>query len=170
MRKNLIFALALLCAPGAAFGQGLHPDSLFARLVGRWVLRGTIARQQTVHDVTFAWMLGREYVQMHEVSRERASNGTPAYEAVVLFGRDPKTGAYACLWMDNTGAAAFPPEGTGRGFVTGDSIAFLFPYTAATSFHTTFIYDHVRDAWRWHMDNDSVGVRTPFARVTLTRR
>ena len=170
MRKAWMVALALLCSPAASFAQGLHPDSLFPRLVGSWVLRGTIARQQTVHDVTFEWLLGREYVQMHEVSREHAPNGTPAYEAVVLFGRDPKTGAYACVWMDNTAAAAFPPEGTGRGTVAGDSISFLFPYAAATSFHTTFLYDPSNDSWQWQMDNDSSGVRRPFARVTLTRR
>jgi hypothetical protein len=170
MRKVLRFALALSCAPAALFGQRLHPDSVFSRLVGHWVLRGTIARQQTVHDVTFEWLLGHEYVQMHEVSRERAPNGTPAYEAVVLFGRDPKTGAYACMWMDNTAVAAFPPEGTGRGSVAGDSIPFLFHYTATTSFHTTFVYDRMKDSWQWHMDNDSSGVRKPFARVTLKRR
>src|SRR5256885_11900164 len=50
-------------------------DSLFDRLIGHWVLRGTIARQSTTHDVTFDWILGREYVQMHEVSRERAAHG-----------------------------------------------------------------------------------------------
>jgi hypothetical protein len=170
MRKALIIGLALSLAPAALIGQGLHPDSLFPRLIGNWVLRGTIARQQTVHDVTFEWLLNREYVQMHEVSRERAPNGTPAYEAVVLFGRDPKTGAYACTWMDNTAAAAFPPEGIGRGSVVGDSIPFTFHYTATTSFHTTFVYDRTNDSWRWHMDNDSSGVRRPFARVTLTRR
>jgi hypothetical protein len=170
MRKLWMFALALLCAPAVLFGQGLRPDSLFPRLVGRWVLRGTIARQQTVHDVTFEWLLGREYIQMREVSRERAPNGSPAYEARVLFGRDPRTGAYACVWMDNTAAAAFPPEGTGRGSVAGDSISFLFQYTATTSFHTTFLYDQSNDSWQWHMDNDSSGVRRPFARVTLTRR
>lgn len=170
MRKLLLIAAVLACAPAALLGQGLHPDSLFSRLVGHWVLRGTIARQQTVHDVTFEWLLGREYVQMREVSRERAPNGTPAYEAVVLFGRDPKTGEYACVWMDNTGAAAFPPEGTGRGAVAGDSISFLFPYTATTSFHTTFLYNASNDSWQWHMDNDSSGVRRPFARVTLSRR
>ena len=170
MLRILAFALALSCAPATMFGQGLHPDSLFARLVGRWVLRGTIARQATVHDVTFTWMLGREYVQMHEVSRERTPGGTPAYEAVVLFGRDPASGAYACVWMDNTAAAAFPPEGTGRGMVVGDSVSFLFPYSATTSFHTTFVYDGRKDAWQWHMDNDSLGVRRPFARVMLTRR
>ena len=169
-RRILVLALAMSFAPAVAFGQGLHPDSLFSRLVGRWVLRGTIARQQTVHDVRFEWMLGREYVQMHEVSRERSRNGTPAYEAVVLFGRDPATGAYACLWMDNTAAAAFPPEGTGRGAVAGDSVSFLFPYSATTSFHTTFVYDRAKDSWQWHMDNDSAGTRKPFARVTLTRR
>src|SRR5437763_15606015 len=65
MRMVVIFALALLCAPAGLFGQALHPDSLFPRLVGRWVLRGTIARQQTVHDVTFEWLLGREYLQIH---------------------------------------------------------------------------------------------------------
>ena len=170
MRSVVIFAFALLWTPAGLFGQALHPDSLFPRLIGHWVLRGSIARQQTVHDVTFEWLLGREYVQMHEVSRERTPNGTPVYEAVVLFGRDPRTGAYACMWMDNTAAAAFPPEGTGRGSVAGDSIPFLFHYTATTSFHTTFVYDSAKDSWQWHMDNDSSGVRRPFARVTLTRR
>ena len=170
MRKFSILVFALLCAPASLQGQGLQPDSLFPRLAGRWVLRGTIAGQQTVHDVTFNWLLGREYVQMHEVSRERAPTGAPAYEAVVLFGRDPKSGEYACVWMDNTAAAAFPPEGTGRGHVAGDSITFLFRYTPTASFHTTFVYHRSRDAWQWHMDNDSAGVRTPFARVTLTRR
>ncbi|HEV8365742.1 MAG TPA: hypothetical protein VGQ52_19670 [Gemmatimonadaceae bacterium] len=170
MRKTIIWSCALLLSAHPLAAQGLPADSLFDRLVGHWVLRGTIARQQTVHDVTFEWLLGREYVQMHEVSRERAPNGAPAYEAVVLFGRDPKTGAYACLWMDNTAAAAFPPEGTGRGSVAGDSIPFLFHYTATTSFHTTFVYDRAMDSWQWHMDNDSAGVRRPFARVALTRR
>lgn len=178
MRKRLLMAFMLTCAPTALLAQELHPDSLFSRLVGHWVLRGTIAKQQTVHDVSFEWLLGREYVQMHEVSREisqlrvanGAAKGTPAYEAVVLFGRDPKTGRYACVWMDNTAAAAFPPEGTGRGAVEGDSISFLFDYSAATSFHTTFVYNRANDSWQWHMDNDSLGVRRPFARVTLTRR
>ena len=170
MRK--ILAAAALCAlvapPLAA--QDLAPDSLFDRLIGRWVLTGTIARRQTTHDVTFQWMLGREYVQMHEVSRERAADGSPVYEAVVLFGRDPGSGAYACLWMDNTAAGAFAEAGIGRGSVAGDSIPFLFRYTATTSFHTTFVYDGPTDTWQWHMDNDSAGVHRPFARVSLARR
>jgi hypothetical protein len=150
--------------------QALPTDSLFDRLVGHWVLRGTIARQPTTHDVTFDWMLGREYVQMREVSREHAANGKAAYEAVVLFGRDPRSGEYACIWMDNTAGSAFDPAGTGRGKVAGDSVHFVFHYTKTDGFHTTFVYNRATDSWQWHMDNDSAGVRRPFARVTLTRR
>jgi hypothetical protein len=168
--RTLAGALIALLLTNSLPAQSLPPDSLFPRLTGHWVLRGTIARQQTIHDVTFEWLLGREYLQMHEVSRKQGTTGSPAYEAVVLFGRDPQTGAYACLWLDNTGANAFDAAGVGRGSVAGDSIPFLFHYTATTSFHTTFIYDRATDSWQWHMDNDSAGVRRPFARVTLTRR
>jgi hypothetical protein len=170
MKKFGYSAAVLLLAAVQLPAQALPADSLFDRLIGHWVLRGTIARQPTVHDVTITWMLGREYVQMHEVSRERAANGTSAYEAVVLFGRDPRSGEYACLWMDNTASAAFDPQGTGRGRVAGDSIPFVFHYTPTDGFHTTFVYSRGNDSWQWHMDNDSSGVRRPFARATLTRQ
>lgn len=168
--RALFCALAAILATDRLPAQSLHPDSVFHRLAGTWVLRGTIARQQTVHDITFEWLLDRGYLQMHEISRERTASGAPAYEAVVLFARDPKTGEYACLWLDNTGVSAFEPAGIGRGSVAGDSLPFLFRYTPATSFHNTFVYERASDSWQWHMDNDSAGVRRPFARVTLTRR
>jgi hypothetical protein len=170
MKGTIRLAVLSLIVAARLPAQALPPDSLFDRLVGHWVLRGTIARQTTTHDVTFDWLLGREYVQMHEVSRERTANGTPAYEAIVLFGRDPGSGEYACLWLDNTGATAFDPKGTGRGRVAGDSIPFVFHYSQTTGFHTTFVYSRAMDSWQWHMDNDSAGVRRPFARVTLTHR
>jgi hypothetical protein len=170
--KNITrLSVFLLLGSARLPAQALHADSLFDRLIGHWVLRGTIARQSTTHDdVTFEWMLGREYVQMREVSREREANGTPSYEAAVLFGRDPRSGEYACLWLDNTAYSAFEPQGIGRGRVAGDSVPFLFNYTQTTRFHTTFVYSRATDSWEWHMDNDSAGVRRPFARVTLTRR
>jgi hypothetical protein len=170
MRKTTGLGLVLLLAAARLPAQSLPADSVFDRLIGHWVLRGTIKGQATTHDVTFDWLLGREYVQMHEVSRERSPNGTPAYEAVVLFGRDPASGEYGALWLDNTGATAFDPRGTGRGAVAGDSIPFLFHYSDTDSFHNTFVYHRATDSWEWHMDNDSSGVRRPFARLTLTRR
>ena len=170
MTKSTGLSILLLLAAAQLPSQSLAADSLFDRLIGHWVLRGTIARQSTTHDVEFEWMLGREYVKMHEVSRERGPNGAPAYEAVVLFGRDPRSGEYACLWLDNTGASAFDAAGIGRGAVAADSIPFVFNYTSTDRFHTTFVYNRGTDSWDWHMDNDSSGVRRPFARVTLTRR
>lgn len=164
-RVSILVVLAAARLPA----QALPPDSLFDRLIGHWVLRGTMAKKATVHDVTFDWKLRHEYVEMHEVSREREASGTPSYEAIVLFGRDPKSGEYGILWMDNTGTSAFDPAGTGHGKVVGDSIHFLFNYTKATSFHNTFVYNRAADSWQWHLDNDSLGVRRPFARVTLTR-
>src|SRR5437588_12844285 len=120
MRKITCLSILLLLASARLPAQALPADSLFDRLIGHWVLRGTIARRSTTHDVTFDWILGREYVQMHEVSRERAENGTPAYESVVLFGRDPRSGEYACLLLDNTAARAFDPQSVGRATVPGD--------------------------------------------------
>src|SRR5476649_1608207 len=152
MRKLTALPFLLLLAAARLPAQSLPADSLFDRLVGHWVMQGTIARQPTTHDVTFDWILGREYVQMHEVSRERAANGAPAYEAVVLFGRDPHSGEYACIWLDNTGANAFDPAGVGRGAVAGDSIPFLFRYTQTDAFHNTFVYSRATDSWQWHMD------------------
>ena len=163
-------ALISTLTTGTLEAQALPPDSVFDRLMGSWVLRGTIARQATTHDVTFAWMLGRSYMQMHEVSRERNADGTPAYEAVVLFTRDPRSGEYACQWLDNTAVSLFEPAGVGRGKVAGDSLPFFFRYSATTSFHTTFVYHRTTGSWDWHMDNDSAGIRRPFARVTLTRK
>ena len=168
--RHLVRAVLVLALARPLAAQALPPDSVLARMAGRWVLRGTIAQQPTVHDVTFTWRLNRSYLEMHEVSRERTTGGTPAYEAMVLFTRDPTTGEYACLWLDNTGVSAFEAAGIGRGAVAGDSVPFLFRYTPTTRFHTTFVYDRARDRWQWHMDNDSVGIRRPFARVTLTRR
>jgi hypothetical protein len=170
MKHITRLSILLLLASARLPAQALHADSLFDRLIGHWVLTGTIARKSTTHDVTFDWMLGREYVQMHEASRERAANGKPAYEAVVLFGRDPGSGEYAVLWLDNSAGSAFHPQDVGRGKVAGDSVPFEFHYTKTDGFHTTLVYSRATDSWQWHMDNDSAGVRRPFARVTLTRR
>ncbi|HET7248488.1 MAG TPA: hypothetical protein VFI79_01475 [Gemmatimonadales bacterium] len=169
MRTTVGLWAVLLLTASRLQAQSLSADSLFDRLIGRWVLHGTMRHQETTHDVTFDWLLGREYVQMHEVSRERTADGKPVYEAVVLFGRDPKSGEYGALWLDNTGTSAFDPAGTGHGSVDGDSIPFLFIYSATDRFHNTFVYDRATDSWQWHLDNDSSGVRRPFARVTLTR-
>lgn len=168
MRQLLtILAAATLTTPVHA--QIHPPDPLLAHLIGHWVLRGPMAGAPVVHDVTFRWVLDSEYIEMHEVSRERTRAGTPAYEAIVYLVRDPKTHEYAALWLDNTAAASFGQAGVGHAKARGDSIAFVFEDSPSSRFHNTFIYDRASDTWAWHMDNDSAGVRKMFARVTLKR-
>ena len=60
MTKTTGLSILLLLAAAQLPAQSLPADSLFDRLIGHWVLRGTIARQATIHDVTFDWILGRE--------------------------------------------------------------------------------------------------------------
>jgi hypothetical protein len=170
MLRRLIPAIAALLLVPPLPAQTVQRDTLLARMIGHWVLRGTIAHKQVVHDVTFHWVLGGEYVEMHEVSRERASAGTPAYEAIVYIGRDPRTNEYAAQWLDNTAYGGFSQAGVGRGNAVADSLPFLFTYTATSWFHTTFVYNRSSDSWAWHMDNDDEKGRRPFARVELTRK
>src|SRR5690242_4473047 len=69
-------------------------DSLLGHLIGSWVLRGHMGGKDVVHDVTCRWVLGGEYVEMHEVSRDRTSAKTPAYEAIVYLVHDPHSHEY----------------------------------------------------------------------------
>ena len=162
-------AVGLVCCSLTAQQTSVR-DSLLDRMVGTWVLQGTIAGKETTHDVVMEWVLDHEYVQMHEVSRERTPAGTPAYEAIVYFVRDPSTKQYAVLWLDNTAAAVFDPGGVGHATAAGDSIPFVFVYSDTSRFHNTLVYHRPADTWEWHMDNEQSGVRRPFARVTLKRK
>jgi hypothetical protein len=164
-----LLLFVLLAAPLAA-QSGARPDSLLEHLAGRWVLEGRIAGRQTVHDVTAAWVLGHEYLQLHEVSREHAPSGAPAYEAIIYVMWDAPSRQYACLWLDNTAAAPFDPGGVGHGTPAGDSIPFIFRDSSSDGFRNTFVYDRATDTWQWHMDNEHAGALQPFGRVTLRRR
>ena len=52
MKKLAGFSLLLVLGAVRLPAQSLPADSLFDRLIGHWVLRGTIAGQTTTHDVT----------------------------------------------------------------------------------------------------------------------
>jgi hypothetical protein len=171
MRGLIGLVLVSLPIAGRLAGQSTTPgDSLLDRLTGSWVLEGEIAGQQTTHDVSATWVLNHGYVELHEVSRERAATGAPEYEAIVYLVWDQPTRQYAVLWLDNTAAGPFDPQGVGHAAAAGDSIPFVFRNGNVESFRNTFVYDRNADTWQWHMDNVASGVFKPFARVTLRRR
>ena len=168
MRKHLMVVLVSLLSVSPLRAQTATPDSLLDRLIGHWVIRGPMGGKQVVHDVTFRWVLGAEYVEMHEVSREKTATGTPAYEAIVYLVHDPHTHEYAAMWLDNTDYGAFSP--VGHATAAGDSIPFVFTVSPTDRIHNTFVYDRSSNTWSWHLDNETAGARRPFARVTLTRQ
>ena len=145
------------------------PLELLDRLAGQWVLQGTIAGKRTTHEVQVEWVLKREYLRLHEISREKDTKGDPAYEAIVFVSWDPKTQEYICLWLDSTAGGGLSAQGFAHGKKSGDSIPFLFTISPSDSIHNTFVYDRGADSWKWLIDNDANGKTERFADVKLAR-
>lgn len=79
---------------------------------GRWMLTGTIAKQQTTRDVNVHWILNREYIRIHEVSREENAAGGPEYEAWIHIAWDAKKSEYAVFWRGCGIGHAIPKDFT----------------------------------------------------------
>jgi hypothetical protein len=155
---------------GAGFALSQQPTfhaQLLDKMTGDWVLQGTIANKATTHDVAAEWVLGHQYVRLHEVSREKNSQGQPAYEAMVFIGWTQATSEYVCIWLDTYGGMADATIAHAK--CTGDEIHFIFKDKDST-FHTRFIYHRDAADWEWRMDSEDKGALKPFARVTLRRK
>ncbi len=166
---SVLCSVLFCCSMSADPEMPSAPTALLNHLVGTWVLRGTIAGKQTTHDVQAAWVLRNEYVQLHEISRDKNASGGAAYEAIVYIGWDEKARQYTCLWLDSTAGGGLSPEGIARANEAGNSIPFIFALSPSDQIHTTFSYDQAADTWRWLIDNIVNGRTQRFANVTLTR-
>jgi hypothetical protein len=166
--KALILLIFAPLLAAAAFGQAVPaPDPLLGHMVGAWVVTGSIEGQPTTHDVTAEWVLGKNYVRLNEVSREKNPDGSPAYEAIIFIDRQPKNGPYVCIWLDDTGPWAANSAGLAK--AKGNTLPFVFSF-GGSRFFNTMTYRPDSDSWQWNMDGVEKGVKKPFARVTLTRR
>lgn len=171
MKTNLaILALLFMASFSASAQAPTHKDLLLDHLAGSWILQGTIAQQNTTHDIESEWVLGHEYLRIHETSREKNAQGQPAYEAIIFIEWDQSSNEYKCLWLDSTGGGGLSAP-IAQGKRGNDEITFLFRDKDKDSgIHTTFAYSKSTDTWTWLVDNESAGKRTPFARVKLTRK
>ena len=165
-----VFCLVALpiSRPCAAQEATETPTVLLDHLAGDWVLKGTLGGKESTHDIHADWVLNREYLRFHEVSREKKANGDPVYEAIVLIGWDAKTQEYACLWLDSTagGGLSVPAARAKR---EEHAIPFVWVFSPTHSLHTTFTYDKHSDTWNWTIDDVTDGKLDRFADVTLTR-
>jgi hypothetical protein len=168
--RTIIFVFAILLSFPASAQQSYFQDSLLDRMVGHWILKGTIAGRETTHDVDVEWVLAHQYIQLHEISREKDSNGVVAYEAIVYIGWNRLLKQYACLWLDVTSGDGLSNGIVGEAKQDKDRIAFLFKVGDRSLFHTTFLRDRNADTWQWLMDGEENGKLRPFARVKLQRK
>ena len=165
----IIFSLVVIVSFSIMAQQPTLKDSLLDHITGKWVLKGKIAGQETVHDIDANWVLEHQYVLIHETSREKKSNGLPSYEANVYVGWDQALSEYVCVWLDVYGGIS--SQSIGRSKPNGNEISFVFRDSSnADNFHTKFIYNTSSDTWQWLMDNVDKGQLKPFADVILTRK
>ena len=86
MKRMMSLALFVVLLGGAVQAQQTSfQDSLLDRMTGKWMLQGTIAGQNTTHDVTVEWVLAHNYLQIHEVSREKDVQGAARLMAVFFI-------------------------------------------------------------------------------------
>jgi hypothetical protein len=173
-RRSLAALVCMALVGSVALAQDPATSAAVAlmdKMPGQWVMTGTISNKATTDDVDVDWVLNRQYIRIHELSRDNGAGGGIGYEAWVYLVWDAKKGEYAVLWLDNTAATHFEPEGIGHAKPDGDRIPIVINDVDGAAIHTTFAFDRATDRWTWAIDNvDKSGKASPFARLTLTRK
>ena len=169
-RFSAIILLLVVIFPFIAKSQQTaQPDSLLDKLIGKWVLTGIIDGKEITHDINAKRVLGGQYVQIEEVSREKDAKGNLDYNALVYMCWQEAKKEYHCLWLDNTSNGGISNGILGRSKQNGDKIEMLFKFSKKVKFHTTFFYDKTADTWQWTMDSEENGKLQPFARAKMIR-
>jgi hypothetical protein len=165
-----LLSLLIMAALPQAHADATTAMALMNHLVGAWTMTGKLGGAQAIHDVEARWVLKREYLQFHEVSRARGPDGGPAYEAIVILSWYPGTSEYMCLWLDNTAGGGLSPQGVARGRQSKAAIPLVFTLSRHESLHTTFAYNESTDTWRLTIDDVTDAKSQRFGDVTLTRK
>ena len=168
-----ILATLLSYFPPSGYAQdSVTPivNSVLDKLEGEWVMTGTIGNEEVTHDVYVDRILKRQYVRIHELSREKDADRGPAYEAWIHIAWDKENAEYVVMWLDSTAATNFAPKGVGHGKPDGDRIPFIWKLADGSGIHNTFKYYSASDTWTWEIDNvDKSKKASPFARLLLKR-
>lgn len=178
--RQLVFGCAVVgiaggagipCSAVAQSSKKPDPEFLMEKMIGKWVMRGTIGGEKVVHDVVVDRILNKQYVRIHELSREKDAAGKPAYEAWIHISWDKANQEFAVMWLDNTGVTNFSADGVGHGKPDGDRIPFVWKLADGSGIRNTFAYDRAGKSWAWSIDNvEKSGESSSFARVTLKRK
>lgn len=159
-------AVLSLTTSGSA-QQPTLSDPLLDGLQGHWTATGLIAGERTTHDITADWVIGHQYLRLHEVSQELSKSGKPKYEAVVHIGLNQKTNTFGIVWLDDYGG--LNTQSVGAAKKEGNALPFVFTNLDGSYTRTTMTFDPARTAWSWTIDVDDAGKLSRFANLTLSR-
>ena len=168
--KTILTGLAVLIGAMTATCDPPPPGPLSDQLIGKWLLEGTIGGKQATHDVDAEWVLNREYIRLHEVSRAKNADASAAFEAIIFLEWQAKVGEYVCLFLDSTEGGGISSGILARGKPTPDKIPLIFNLPGNEKIHTTLVYEKSSDTWQWLIDNEKDGKQEPFARLRMTRQ
>lgn len=155
-------------APKPLDGAGtIMNDPLLDRMIGHWTMSGMMVDRPVHQTVDAKWILGHQFLQIHEMGAIDPKTGKPEYEAMPLIGYDNMSERYVAHWVDVFGGRW--SETLGYGKRNGDEIDFVFEYPDGP-FHTDFIWNAKAGTWRWRMTQKTAeGKWAGFADVTLSK-
>lgn len=130
---------AALGHPANAAEAAAARPALLVALDGRWTMVGDVMGKPVQYDMEAFPTLQGTFTEMHMNDIHVPSK----YEARVFIGAD-KDGRLIVHWLDSFGAKYSVPHGTGA--ITGNTIAFSFPYPSG-EFRDTLTYQPARQTW-----------------------
>lgn len=168
--KRLLIILAVTGFSCNLYAQhNLPSDTLLNHLTGKWLLTGRIDGKQVKHDIQAGWVLGHEYFQFKETSRERDAKGKPEYEAVVYITYNQANSQYDCLWLDNTSNAGLSNGIIAHAKKEPNQLALKFKFSEHFNFYTTFFYNPAQQTWKWSMTSEDKGKKETFANAVMRK-
>lgn len=169
LRSKLALLVLLFSGLSMVAQQPPVKSPLLDHLAGKWVMRGTMAKQPAVHDVEAEWVLDHHYLRIHETDRAKNEKGQPKYEAMVFIAWNESSKQYSLAWLDVYGG--FTVASIGVAPVEENQLPFVFRDEKGNEdFRNRFVYSPQSDSWEWILDNVDKGVAKPFGRVKLTRK
>jgi hypothetical protein len=167
MKKLFLVAMIFLAWIAMAQQAPTH-SPLLDHLAGKWLMEGTVGKQQVTHELDAEWVLQHHYLRFREVSRDKNDKGEPQYDATVFIGWNEKTKQYACVWLDVYGGLTV--ESIGVATPKENEVDFVFTNEQGEkSFTNSFIYDPKTNTWENRLDNILKGEAKPFARFKLRK-
>jgi hypothetical protein len=165
----VLVALAIGIAPARSDAQAPAGwrDDLVDHMSGTWKVVGQVMGRAAHHDVQAEWVLGHQFLRIHEKTDAAAPASEKRYEATWFLGYDTTSERYVLHLLDVFGGRY--SETLGYGARDGTAIRFVFEYPDGP-FHTTYRWFPEEDTWQWLMEQkDKDGRWTGFADLRLTR-